>query len=235
MRRIIRTGGVIGVCALLWGCAGTSVTSRHAYTGPRLARPDHILVYDFAATSSDVAAGSALEGRMAPHATPQTSEQIAIGRQLGRDVARELVTEIRKMGLPAFRAEGGPRPVSGDLVLKGYLVSVDPGSQDERMLVGFGEGAAALQVAVEGYEVTRTGLRLLGSGSTAATSSKTPGLLVGAATLVATGNPVGLLVGGASKAMGESSGSETIQGQAKQTADEIASVLKARFHEQGWI
>jgi hypothetical protein len=235
MRRIIRTGGLVGFCALLWGCAGTSVTSRHAYTGPRLARPDHILVYDFAATSGDVAAGSALEGRTAPHTTPQTPDQIAIGRQLGRDVARELVSEIRKMGLSAFRAEGGPYPVSGDLVIKGYLVAADPGSQDERMLVGFGEGAATLQVAVEGYEVTRTGLRLLGSGSTAATGSKTPGLLVGAATLVATGNPVGLLVGGATKAMGESSGSETVQGQAKQTADEIAKALKARFQEQGWI
>ena len=68
---------MIGFCALLWACAGTSVTSRHAYTGPRLARPDHILVYDFAATSEDVAAGSALVGRTAPHTTPQTAGQIA--------------------------------------------------------------------------------------------------------------------------------------------------------------
>jgi hypothetical protein len=34
---------------------------------------------------------------------------------------------------------------------------------------------------------------------------------------------------------GEESGSSTVKGRAKQTAKEIADVLKKRFQEQGWI
>jgi hypothetical protein len=235
IRFLILLMGAVLALATLAGCSGSSVTSRHAYSGPKLARPSHIIVHDFAATASDVESTSPLNGSVAAHATPQTSEQIALGRQLGAEVARELVAEIRKMGLPAVRAADGPKPAVGDLVLKGYLLSVDQGSADKRMLVGFGQGAADVRAAVEGYEVTPTGLRLLGHGSTDAASGNTPGLLVGAATLAATGNPVGLLVGGASKVMGESSGSETVEGQAKRTADDIAKAMKVKFQEQGWI
>src|SRR5262249_19089273 len=38
----------------LAGCATTTVTEREPYQGRRLARPDRILVYDFAATTADL-------------------------------------------------------------------------------------------------------------------------------------------------------------------------------------
>ncbi len=227
----------IGCIALivLAGCASSTVRSRHAYSGERLARPQHIIIHDFGATPSDVPADSGLSGRVSPHTSPQTSEQIALGRRLGSEVAQELVNEIRAMGLPAARAVGGPTPVVGDLVIKGYFVSIDQGSAEKRMLVGFGQGAADLRAAVEGYEVTRYGLRLLGSGETESGGGKTPGVLVGVATLAATGNPVGLIVGGAAKVIGEEKGTETIEGAAQRTAKEIADQLKVKFREQGWI
>jgi hypothetical protein len=37
------------------------------------------------------------------------------------------------------------------------------------------------------------------------------------------------------KAYGEETGSSGIEGRAKQTAKEIAEVLKRRFKQQGWI
>jgi hypothetical protein len=37
------------------------------------------------------------------------------------------------------------------------------------------------------------------------------------------------------KVYGEESGSSTVEGRAKQTAQEIAEVLKQRFQQQGWI
>ena len=37
------------------------------------------------------------------------------------------------------------------------------------------------------------------------------------------------------KIYGEESGRSTVEGRAKQTATEIAGVLKKRFQEQGWI
>lgn len=55
------------------------------------------------------------------------------------------------MGLPAVRATGQPLPRVGDLVIRGYFVAVDPGSAGERVLAGFGSGAAELRTMVEGY------------------------------------------------------------------------------------
>jgi hypothetical protein len=51
----------------------------------------------------------------------------------------------------------------------------------------------------------------------------------------ATGNPIGLIVGGASKLHAEKTGSDTIEGTAQRTAKDIAKELKVKFKEQGWI
>ena len=53
--------------------------------------------------------------------------------------------------------------------------------------------------------------------------------------MVATANPIGLMVGGAAKAQGEMAGKDTIEGLAKNTAKTIAERLRLRFKEQGWI
>ena len=68
-----------------------------------------------------------------------------------------------------------------------------------------------------------------------ASGSKTPGAAVGLAALVATHNPLGLIVSTGMKAYGEVSGSAKIEGRAKQTAKEIADHLKIRFEQEGWI
>jgi hypothetical protein len=201
----------------------------------KVPRPGHIWVYDFAATPTDIPADSALAGQPVEHPTPQTAEQIATGRQLGALIATQLVEEIRGMGLPAERGSSGTKPEINDLVIRGYLLSVDQGSAAKRVAIGFGSGASELTVAAEGFQMTANGLRRLGSGTVQSGGSKTPGTAVGVATLIATGNPAGLIVGGAAKAYGEYSGSSKIEGRAKATAKEIADTIRPRFQQQGWI
>ena len=221
------------VMALAAGCASTTVTSREELvTGPLL-RPERIWVYDFAATAADIPASSALAGQYA--ATPQTAEQIATGRQLGAQIAAELVEQIRGMGLPAARAGTGTLPRINDIVIRGVLLSINQGSTAERVAIGFGSGASELHTAVEGYQMTALGLRKLGSGTLDASGSKAPGEAVGVAGLLATGNPAGLIISTGMKVYGEESGSSKVEGRAKQTAQEIAAVLKQRFAQQGWI
>jgi hypothetical protein len=60
-------------------------------------------------------------------------------------------------------------------------------------------------------------------------------MLAGLAGLAATGNPVGLMVGGLSKITVEQTGSSNLEGMAKQAADKIADELKPKFKEQGWL
>ena len=235
MNALSRALYLVLALVVITGCAQTTVTSRDPYAGGRIARPNRIIVHDFAASSADIPPGSAVAGQYAPHSTPQTSKEIEVGRQLGAQVGKELVVDIQKMGLPAVQAAGQPAPQVGDLVFMGYFESVDQGSAAKRIVLGFGSGAADLHTAVEGYLMTDKGLRRLGSGSIDADTGKSPGVALPLAVAVASGNPIGLIVSTAAKAEGQISGRTTIDGAAKRTADEIAAQLKGPFQKQGWI
>lgn len=217
MKLLSRTVPCLFVLLFLVGCASSDITARQEYQGERIARPDHIIVYNFAA----------------PRNVP--NEQIATGRQVGAEIAKGLVEEIRNMGLPAVRASNQTTPRIGDLVIKGYLLSVEEGSADERVAIGFGSGASELKAAVEGYLMTDHGLRKLGSGSLDSGGSKSPGAALGVASAIATANPAGLIISSGMKVYGEASGSSTIEGRAKDTAKEIAEILRVKFQQQGWI
>jgi len=234
--RVVRTAPWLIALAILAGCASTKITERHSDIGnQKLPRPDRILLYDFAATPADVPAESAIQGQFAQHTTPQTPEQIATGRKLGAEIAKELVAKIQGMGLPAVLAAGQPAPRVNDIVIRGYLLSVEQGSAGKRVLIGFGSGDAELKTMVEGFQMTAHGLRQLGYGELDSGGGKTPGVVAPLVVAAATHNPIGLIVGGAVKLYGEESGSATIEGSAKRTADTIATQLKGAFQKQGWI
>ena len=221
--------------AVIAGCASTQVSNRQVLVTGNIPRPGNIWVYDFAASPADVPAESGLAGQIAEPTTPQTAEQIAEGRKVGAELAAQLVEQIRAMGMPAAQASPATTPSLNDLVIRGYLLSIQEGSAAERVAIGFGAGASELRAAVEGYQVTDTGLRKLGSGTVDTGGGKTPGAALGAATFIATANPAGLIISTGVKAYGEASGSSTIEGRAKAAAKEIADQIRPRFQQQGWI
>ena len=217
------------------GCASTKIDSRDELVTGKIQRPNTIWVHDFAATPSDVPDKSALAGQDLEHSTPQTAKEIAMGRQLGDEIASQLIEQINAMGMSAERAVKGMTPQINDIVIQGYLISFNQGSAEKRILIGFGSGASDLKVAAEGFQMTAQGLRKLGTGSTDAEGGKTPGADLGVLGLLATHNPAGLIISSGMKIYGQESGRSTVEGRAKQTAKEIADVLKKRFQEQGWI
>ena len=220
---------------LTGGCASTKVTRQEQLVGGYLPRPSQILVLDFVASAADVPRDSAIAKEFTVADDPQTPEQIQAGRELGTELAEQLASLIREMGLPALRATGASKPRVNDIVVRGYLVSVEEGNAAKRVGIGFGAGASELHTVVEGFQMTANGLRKLGSGKVESGGTKTPGAAMGAATLVATANPVGLIVSSGMKIHGEKSGKSTLEGRTEATAKEIADVLQQRFQEQGWI
>jgi hypothetical protein len=224
--------GLVG--GLLAGCASTSVTTNQVVFEP-IPRPDQIWVYDFAATDTDIPAESALAGQSSDRVAPQTAEQIAKGRKVGAEIAAELVAQIHALGMPAAQATAETKPRINDLIFRGYLISINEGNEAKRVAIGFGSGASEMKTAMEAFQVTATGLRKIGSGTTDAGGSKTPGAALGLVTLAATANPAGLIVSSGMKVYGEASGSSKIEGRVKATVKEITTVLKQRFQEQGWI
>jgi hypothetical protein len=226
---------VAAILALLFigGCAKTTVSDRQYYEGPRLARPARIIVYDFAASASDLPAGYNLS--VTAPAADQTPDDVSLGRKLGAEIAKDLVAEIQAMGLPAVQAAGQPPPQLNDITIIGYFVSVDSGSIAKRFAIGFGAGAPELETVAEAYVMTSTGLRRLGSAELNSTGPKGPGAALPLAVAVASGNPIGLIVSSAVKVGGQVTGFSTIEGSAKRTAKEIAEQLKAGAQRQGWI
>jgi len=224
---------LISLC-LLTRCASTNVTRQQLVSG-QLPRPSNIWVYDFAATPADVPSDSSLAGQYSAPTAPQTAEQIANGRKVGAEIAAQLVEEIQGMGLPAKRAAIRTKPRINDIVIRGYLLSVDEGSTGKRVAVGFSSGVSELKTAVEGFQMTKKGLRKLGYGTVDTGGSKGPGMAAPAALAIATGNPVGLIVSGGMKLYGETSGSSKIEGRVNQTVKEITDQLRTRFQQAGWI
>ncbi len=220
---------------LVSGCASTEITGREKIVTGKLPKPDHIWVYDFVATPEDVPADSAVAGQYDPSAPAQTPEEIATARALGASMATQLAQQIREMGLPSGVAVPGTTPQVNDIVIRGYLTSIDEGSAAKRMTIGFGSGASKLQTLVEGFQMTPEGLRKLGSGRVESGGNKTPGGAVGVVTWIATANPVGFIVSSGTKVYGEASGNSKIQGRAKQTVDEIAKLIKQRCEQESWI
>ncbi len=218
-------------------CAVADITNREILVNGPLPQPGQIWVYDFAATPADLPADSPLAGQPDMDTTPQTPDQIAEGRKLGAEIAAELVQGIHDMGMPAQEVPAGSQaqPQVNDLVIRGYLISVIEGSAKKRFGIGFGAGASELTTAVEGFQMTTNGLRKLGSGTVDAKGSKAPGASLGVAGLLVTHNPAGLIISSGWKLHGEESGKSTVEGRAKQTAQEIADALKQRFQAQGWI
>jgi hypothetical protein len=235
---LLRGGAIIQTFCLILaivttGCASTKITNREVLVTEKLPRPAHIWVYDFASTPTNIPADSAVAGTTIN--TKQTEEQTALGRELGIQIATELANDIQKMGLPGEVGTVETHPAVNDIVIRGYLVSVEQGSTAKRMTLGFGVGDSELKTIVEGYQMTATGLRKIGSGELNATGGKGPGAALGGAAWLVTGSPIGLIVGGGLKIYGEASGSAKVEGRAKQTAKEIGDVLKGRFKAEGWI
>jgi len=227
----------LGLIALLAfaGCAKTNVTEREQDVTGQLPRPATFWVYDFVATPADLPVHTSLDKEYYSQSAPQTPEQITEGRKLGTEIETELVYELRNMGMSAEHAIQGSSFKVNDLVIQGYILSYDKGDKKKRIGIGLGKGGSHLSAAVEGLQMTEKGLRLLGSGSTASGSNKTPGMAIGLVSLLATHNPAELIVSTGMKVYDEKSGKSTVDGRAKQTAKEIADQLKKKFQEQGWL
>jgi hypothetical protein len=226
---------VIAFALIALGCASSKVSELETYQGNSLARPDRIIVHDFAMSAAQLPGWSEARDAVAEPSKPPTAEEMEVGRKLGSLVAEELVAEIREMGLPGVRSAGQPVAKSGDIALVGWFESIDEGSRLKRVAIGFGSGAAELTTRVEGYVATDSGMRPLGSGKVDSGGPKGPGAIVPIAVTAATANPIGLAANVAVKAHGELTGRMTIEGTAKRTADAVADELRKEFQKQGWI
>lgn len=233
VRRIVVVG--LAVAGMV-GCARTSVQNVTARaTG--LPRPQMIVVHDFGVSPGDVSLNSGIGARLIRmvRETPASEEELKLGRQVASLVTEHLVKDINKLGITAVPASA-MTPVTGpSLAIEGHFLTVDEGNRLRRMVIGFGAGASEVRTLVQVYETTGEGRRLVEDFYTTVKSSVKPGMgpMVGVGATVAAGAATSAVVSGGVGAATE--GSQSVQADAKHTAEEIAKVLKKFFVEQGWI
>lgn len=220
---------------LVVGCASVEIIGRDDYQGEKLPRPDRILVNDFAAAVEDLPEWSEAAKTMTEGSVVRNEQEIAAGRRLGSQMATDLVVRIRKMGLDADRLTEEDGPAPGDLVIVGFLTSVDRGSSAKRVVIGFGSGAAEISTQVEGYLATDDGFVKLSSGRAQSVKPRGPGVAVPIAMTVVTANPISLIIGLPVKVAGEATGRSTVEGVSQRIVGKIATELEKKFESQGWI
>jgi hypothetical protein len=206
--------------------AKVKVTSLQSYSGSPLPKPDKILVYDLVADSSDVQVDQSLKIRprhlISGHEKPE-----AIARKAQSVFSAELQKKLANSGFPIEHVAADTAPSNSSLVVQGTFLALRQGTKTERVVVGMGIGAAALQAKVDVRLKTPADVILLSQFQTEMTKAKN----VGAAVPVAAGlNPAAV----AAKST-ITDRRKTLNAYASKTADAAAAEILKAMAGQGWI
>ena len=221
----------IVAAAALAGC--TSVQTEEQYAGPRLPRPEVIVVYDFAATPGEVELDTGLSAEImeAMNGTPRTEQEQKAGHLVADAFARHLVAEIQDLGLPARRGSAAP---PGSVAIDGLFLSIDEGNRTERMVIGLGAGRTDVRIYLAVYDGAPGGTPLE-QFEINANSGRKPG----AAEMLGVGAIGGHLAFSAAAAVATGVGSETLSATVEDDADRaakgVAKHLAVFFTQEGWI
>lgn len=227
---------LLAVVGMSLGCASANVNVSKT-PSEDIPRPNKILVYDFAVTPTDVTLDRGISPKVArgSGSDAQTAEEIKVGNAVAEAISKALVKELEKAGIVAQRAaDYTGESTDGTAEIHGQFLSIDQGDRTKRAVVGFGLGGSEIRTRVEGYTWVG-GKRLMTSEAyTSTKSSLKPGMLLSGGIAIATGGAaVPLGVGGAAAIGNEAFG--VIKADARNTAKEIAKVIRQYYVRRGWL
>ena len=201
----------------LAGCmTSPQITDYQMVMNERPLPPNHILVYDIAATPQDIPSDAPVGARMSP-GVALSPEQIVADRQLGTNMAVELIATLRQMGLPAEHAAPGTVPQANDVAVRGCFVSLHAGPTNY-WTIGLDNSASEWLVAAEGFQITAQGVGRRPAMSTTAAGADTPGVIFTSGV----------------KVEDKATARARLDAWSHQAVREIAERVKVRFQEQRW-
>jgi hypothetical protein len=231
-----QAAALIGCLLFVAGCASSDVEKTEAKAADQeLAKPSRIIVADFTASPEQVRPGSEIAELFEERDEPVTDGERELGRELGGRAAEKIVAKLQELGINAQRAASAGTPAPSDVLIEGYFVTIDQGDRLQRMLIGFGMGAAELRTIVEVYQMTGSGLKNLGFAEIEAEGGNMPGMLVSMGAGAVTGNLAKSPAIGGGVAVVKEVGPETIEAAAERTASEVVELVEQGYEKRGWL
>jgi uncharacterized protein DUF4410 len=240
MRRYLQQAALAAGLLTLAACGSSHVQTAGPGVAIRAARPDRIIVEDFAAQPSVVALDAGVSARVARAVS--SSDADANQREAAAEVVAKLsdtlLKELNTSGIPAALGSATPplAPNETSLVVSGKILSIDEGNRTRRNVVGFGAGASKVTAQVDVYiQAPGAAPRLLQSFNADSESGKKPGIAV-----AGVGAAAGRAATSAAVAVGSDVASETlgatVEDDAARMGKEIAATLRSGlFADQGWV
>jgi hypothetical protein len=227
-RNIPFAAGNFLIALALTSCSTTSVQS--VRTDSIIAKPDRIVVHEFAVSSAEIELDPGLGHRLGFEHDPttRTEEQIEVGHAVAVALTKKLIAELNKAGIPATLAAPEVQMTARTVSLKGYFTSVDEGNKTARVVVGFGLGRSKVKAHGFVYQGSPPDEREVGRFETVAKSGIKPGI-----------GPVAGVGANVAVAAGTAIVSEkyltSVEKSAADSAKKIAKRIKKYYNERGWL
>lgn len=236
---VLRVGTAVAVL-MLAACGSSHVQTAGPGIATRNAKPDRIIVQDFAAQPSVVTLDSGVSSRIARAVSSNSAEadQREAAAKVVKKLSETLVKELNTTGIATAPASALPAltPNATSLIVSGRVLSIDEGNRTRRNVVGLGVGASKVTAEVQIYiQAPGQQPRLLQSFNADSESGKKPGLAVAGVGAAAGRAATAAAVGVGSDVASESLGA-TADDDAARMAKEIAATLRGGlFVDQGWV
>jgi hypothetical protein len=213
---------------MLGGCTSVESAADRQIAEQRLPRPVAIVVHDFAVAPEEVDPGRLRAGSRLVQDTGRTERERAVGHAFADEFTIALIEEIRKLGLPAQRADAANLPSGGVVTIEGRFISL-AGDPSQPGIVGFSGGRPEVVADVQLFGTSSRGEELsedievsVSQGGESYPAALLPDPTITAGEVVTT---PGISPQARAK----------LQSSAREAAGTVARQLKPYFAEQGWI
>jgi hypothetical protein len=215
------------------GCAGASSYVINPQNAKEMVKPSVLVVETFDFHTSEVAIDETGPGFMTDDGN--RAEKRALGLQVAKALAEQIVVEVKEKGIDARRGETGISPPVGALVVRGQFLEINEGDQMSRVVVGFGAGTESLSVRVQIYQLEADGgLLRVREAMGEAHGDKMPGLLVPVGAGAVAGSALrSVVVSGALNTLSEYNAG--LASAAKNLAEQFAERSETIYSSRGWL
>jgi uncharacterized protein DUF4410 len=220
-------------CCFVVACGQTGIRRATQVSETNLPRPKRILLHDFAVSQQEVKEYQGIM-RQQPTIKDASERERLLAKEVKDALAEEVVDGLKSLGFVVERVGRETKATGSDLLVDGQFLTVDEGNPLRRLVIGFGNGASAVQTQVQVYQGEEA--RKLLEFTTDSDSGKMPGAAatVGVGAVAAGGVSTGMVVANAAVS-GVKTYKSDVARMAASSGDQVARHLSEFFAKQGWI